>query len=376
MRTHRLLRMLPSAVMLVVISFVTAPVAAQDEADNKERSWTFVSIPDFLNADTTYPEPGWEAAIDYVLKSIKRRQPEFVLVPGDLVQGHWKSPEKIAKYSRMFYTAWLERMQAYNLPFYAAIGDHEIGDDPWKRKAKVKLVPRFKQAFKEHFKPPMNGPEHLKGTAYFIVHRNVLLISLDPFEKAPRKSNNGRVVRPKVSAEQVGWLRKTVETHPEADHVIVMAHPPIITPVKKRHSSGLSIVDGTSSKLWRTMTALNVDLYLCGEVHAVSAREADGLLQVAHGSIMGHAQSMNYLTVEVLPERLNLTIRRIPLKKRGNRLWQPGRRAGRPRQVVRIPRKARARGFKVIGEVTVHTGGRKPVIRNPTGVFAQGLKDR
>ena len=27
-------------------------------------TWTFVSMPDFLNVDTTYPQPGWEEAID------------------------------------------------------------------------------------------------------------------------------------------------------------------------------------------------------------------------------------------------------------------------------------------------------------------------
>jgi hypothetical protein len=48
-------------------------------------SWTFVSIPDFLNVDTLYPEPKWEDALTYTLKSIKAENPDFVLVAGDEV---------------------------------------------------------------------------------------------------------------------------------------------------------------------------------------------------------------------------------------------------------------------------------------------------
>jgi len=58
-------------------------------------SWTFVSMPDFLNVDTDYPQPGWEAALDVILSGVKAEKPEFLLVAGDLVMGHWYTSKEI-----------------------------------------------------------------------------------------------------------------------------------------------------------------------------------------------------------------------------------------------------------------------------------------
>ena len=51
--------------------------------------WTFVSIPDFLNFDIEYPQKGWEDALGFILDSMKKEDPAFALVAGDLVMGHW-----------------------------------------------------------------------------------------------------------------------------------------------------------------------------------------------------------------------------------------------------------------------------------------------
>ena len=48
-------------------------------------------------------------------------------------------------------------MQRYGLTYYVAVGDHDIGDDPWPPE-KVKLFPPFQRAFSEHFGMPANGP--------------------------------------------------------------------------------------------------------------------------------------------------------------------------------------------------------------------------
>ena len=77
------------------MSFVR--VAEQEQVD----AWTFVSMPDFLNVDTTYPQPGWEETLDYVLKAVKAENRDFLLVAGDLVMGRWWGEEKIEKYAAM-----------------------------------------------------------------------------------------------------------------------------------------------------------------------------------------------------------------------------------------------------------------------------------
>ena len=58
------------------------------------KTWTFVSMPDFLNVDLVYPQTGWEPALDYVLKAVKAEKPDFVLVAGDLVMGRWTYGDK------------------------------------------------------------------------------------------------------------------------------------------------------------------------------------------------------------------------------------------------------------------------------------------
>ena len=71
--------------------------------------WTFVSMPDFLNVDCDFPQPGWEETLALVLQSVKNENPEFLVVAGDLVMGHWDAPEwndkdTIQKYSTRYYT--------------------------------------------------------------------------------------------------------------------------------------------------------------------------------------------------------------------------------------------------------------------------------
>ena len=52
------------------------------------KPWTFVSIPDFLNFDIEYPQKGWEDALGFIVGSMKREDPAFAMVAGDLVMGH------------------------------------------------------------------------------------------------------------------------------------------------------------------------------------------------------------------------------------------------------------------------------------------------
>ncbi len=85
------------ATLVVQVSMSFVRVAEQEQVD----AWTFVSMPDFLNVDTTYPQPGWEETLDYVLKAVKAENRDFLLVAGDLVMGRWWGEEKIEKYAAM-----------------------------------------------------------------------------------------------------------------------------------------------------------------------------------------------------------------------------------------------------------------------------------
>ncbi len=348
------------AFLLTACSPITAATADNTEVGG---TWTFVSMPDFLNVDTTYPQPGWEDALGYVLKAVKAENPDFVLVAGDLLMGRWWNEEKIEKFAAIYYPDWIKRMNAHGLKFYTAIGDHEVGDNPWPPD-RAKLVPSFKKAFRDYMKMPLNGPDHMKGTAFYFTHKNTLFVTVDVFEKG--KGSQGEIVA-QVTGEQLAWLDKTLTGHPSVDHVVVMGHTPVLGPVRKRSSSGLMLEKGRHSPFWRSMAKNNVDLYLCGEVHAITCTMKDGVQQVAHGGLFGYNPKVNYMVVRVSPGKMELELKELDIVCEGERLWQEGR--NRPHEFVTISEQIRKRGYISVGKMTIDKSGGNRESRDKTGYF-------
>ena len=329
--------------------------------------WRFVSIPDFVNVDLTYPQNGWEDTLDYVLKAIKAENPDFVLVAGDLVMGRWPDKESIQKYADLYYPAWIKRMQDHDLKFYAALGDHDIGDNPWHGE-KAGLVRYFKRQFQKHLKMPLNGPLRMKGTAFWFIHENTLVIALDVFEKG--NGPQGGIV-PKVTGEQLEWFDRIIAGNSGVEHIIVMGHTPILGPVRKESSSGLMLEGGAESPLWRTMAKHGVDMYLCGEVHAITCTQTDGILQIAHGGLFGYNEKVNYLVATVHADKIELQLKELDIVNEGEKLWQVG--TNRPRQTVSITDQVKQRGFVVVGTATLDKPTSGKSLTNATGYFDSTL---
>jgi hypothetical protein len=338
-----------------------APIAV--DSNRPAGTWTFISMPDFLNVDTKYPEPGWEDALSYVLKAVKAENPDFVLIAGDLVMGRWWTQEKIEKYADIYYPAWIKRMNDHGLKFYTAIGDHELGDNPWPPD-RAKLVPHFKAAFRKHLRMPLNGPDHMKGTAFSFVHKNSLFVAVDVFEKG--KSSQG-LIAPQVTGKQLAWFEKTLDAHPKVDNIVVMGHTPILGPVRRRSSSGLMLLGDRKSPLWKSMAGRGVDLYLAGEVHAITCTERDGVQQIAHGGLFGYNPKVNYLVVKVSPGKMELQLKELDIVCKGPKLWQEGK--NRPKETVVITEEIKRRGYIGVGSMTIDKTGGKKVARDKTGYF-------
>jgi hypothetical protein len=335
-----------------------------------EKPWRFVSMPDFLNVDTDYPQKGWEESLSFILASVKTEDPDFLVIPGDLVMGHWHRNDVkpglpgIEHFAGRYYPAWKARMEAHGLKWYAAVGDHELGDNPWKYDGARENIAAYRQAFREYLGMPLNGPEHLQGTAFWWRHKNALFISADVFEEG--QSGQG-CIRTGVTGKQLDWMKQVLEANRDAQHVIVMGHAPCLGPVRRWSSSGLMIEDGRESPFWKTMAEYGVDLYLCGEVHAITCTERDGVQQIAHGGLIGYNERTNYLLVEVYENRLELTIKEIDMLPGGNKLWQPGR--NRPLETVDIAPDMKARGFISVGTVTIEKADGKRTFTGRQGCF-------
>lgn len=79
---------------------------------------------------------------------------------------------------------------------------------------------------------------------------------------------------------------------------------------------------GQESELWKTMIEYKVDLYIAGEVHAVTCTQKDGIQQVAHGGLIGRTTKPNYMVVTVFKDKLKLEIKEIDLVNGTGMLWQ------------------------------------------------------
>lgn len=335
-----------------------------------EEPWRFVSMPDFLNVDTDYPQPGWEESLSYILKAVKAENADFLVVPGDLVMGHWHNNDVkqgvagIEHFAAIYYPAWKARMEAHGLKWYAAIGDHELGDNPWRYQGALENVAAYKKAFREHLGMPLNGPEHMKGTAFWWRHKNVLFVSVDVFEEG--ESGQGRI-RAGVTGKQLEWLRSVLEENKDANHIIVMGHAPCLGPVRKWSSSGLMVEEGRESPFWQCLKEHGADLYLAGEVHAITCTERDGVQQIAHGGLIGYNTRTNYLVADVYSNRLELTIKEIDMLPSGEKLWQPGN--NRPLEKVAITPEMKRRGFISVGSLTIDKSDGSKSFRDAKGYF-------
>jgi hypothetical protein len=321
--------------------------------NKSDTPWTIVSIPDFLNVDCDYPQKGWEDALDYVLTSIKKENPEFVIVAGDLVMGHWDSKlgndaDTIKKYSQRYYSAWINRMNDHNLKFYTAIGDHDIGDDAWRDEKKFQSVELYRKAFSDHLKMPQNGPDNRKGTAFWWRHNKVLFISVDVFEEG--KSQLG-FIKIGVTGDQLKWVQTVLDANPDVDHRVLVGHVPILGPVRQWSSSGLNIPEGRESDFWQLMKKYGVDAYLCGEVHAITCTERDGIMQVAHGGLIGYNTRINYLVMKFTKGKIEMELKEIEMMPHGEFLWQT--KNNRPLENVTISDSSKALGFYSVGSMTI-----------------------
>ncbi len=391
----------PGPVSLTVTEAGTAtaaePRAVVPGPTDEPELLRLLSSPDFLNADVADlrqgpgswnprrsengTSPAYERALDHVLDDWARQQPDAVLVAGDLVDGRWGrdthhtgtfgpvgSPTQRAEATRRaaatYYPQYLERFREHGLDLYAAPGDHEYGDNPWPV-SKRRLAPVFQEQFAHYFTRTRAGrprfPDHPAGdhagTAYaFRPAPEVQVVTIDPFDIAPGRA------RIRVDRQQLRWLAGVLRKA-QADGVrwtFVQGHVPILEPVRARGSSELHYPGGARSRLWQLFKQYGVDVYLCGEVHDVTATSQDGILQLAHGGAFQFGLT-TYALLDVHEDRLDITLRDYDVRVRDardrSRLWETVRQGLKKR--IRLDPEPFTIGTLTLdadGQVTTRTG--------------------
>ncbi len=393
------------ALLLAATGVLTSAPIAQPpaRADEETPSYVFASAPGLRHDDVAdlRVSPYWrdglpngtnqsyESSLDVFLSDIRARGARDVLVAGDLVRGHWGMDQwdtgvfgpVTADWQRraalrlaadIYYPAWTQRFTRNGLRAFPAVGDHDIGDNPWRtpngkgglrgyrsyavttgwydfKRAHVGL---FKKMWAKHFtaggtrypKRPAKG--QAKRTSYAkMLAPEVMLVTVDTYD-----ATDG-TVRPRLDRHQLAWLDQTLAKAEKkgVDWVIVQGHLPVLTPVRTRESSAMSYKGGAASKFWKVMREHQVDLYLSGEVHNSTAIRKNKIVQVTHGGLFrkGHA---TYLLGRVYRDRLELDLRgfntTVALGDRPDRLWQTDSRDA-PNTVVYHP------GSESLGTLTL-----------------------
>jgi len=292
---------------------------------------------------------------------------------------------------------------------HALLGDHELGDNNWSAGgARSRMVPTYKEVFARWFTQVPAGanvgtPRYpsrpigtvYEDTAYAFQHNNVLMVMVDEFRQDdPNISlgNNGSVL-PTVdnglasttTDDQLAWLDSVLaagRADPAVDWIIVQGHMPVLRPVRARNSSNLGVKDQNGATeyntlLWQTLSQYDVDLYFCGEVHDITLSRYGGVTQVVHGALIGNHSPINFMRIDVHPDRLELTSMEIAAQLTNGNLWQTG--SNRPKANFNITAATRAQGYQNVGyaELTLLAGGGSWVTQAtgklaPYGTFVNG----
>ena len=354
---------------LSLLSLVTVLAAWLAPSTVLAETWKFVSIPDFMNVDMLNPEAGWEDSLAYVLDAVAAEEPDFVLVAGDMVRGHWHYGTEglsVTQLANIYYPAWQARFDERNLPYYVAVGDHELGDNWWTDPGHAEAVPEYKTAFDADMQMPHNGPAGYMGTSYYFVHKNTLFVTVDVFEPDPTEG-----VRIKVTGEQLTWLDQVLTNNASVDHVIVQAHAPVLGPVDSQTYGAhhLMVEEAQDSAFWQMLSAHDVDLYLAGEHHATTVRNRDGIEQIVHGQNLCWNDQANYLVGTVSPTAISLELKEIDIYHQGTPIPQPGNQWDGPLDQLIITEDDKAAGFQTVGTVTLNKEGGQKVFESRTGDF-------
>ncbi|MEX0321760.1 MAG: LamG-like jellyroll fold domain-containing protein [Puniceicoccaceae bacterium] len=319
---------------------------------NAEEAWRFINLADWHNAEKyVFADISNSQAVQSditKLSAIKKSYGgELVVIPGDSNSGKWDQPKFIETFrpggkaediileaGALCYGGMIDSFRKAGYPkILMAIGDHELGDNPWPvNSVKARTQPQFRQAFAREFNLSGDGgrfryPEKIgsvpsrpigtkyEETSFALKHRNVLFLTLDAFRQESPGTRLG--VEGSVTGEVVGphldWVDRVLteaRKDPEIKHIIAQSHLPILYPVRKVSSSGMLMDNNEDSELWKVLRKHSVDMYLAGEVHAntVTKDPQSDLLQVV---TRGNGAS-NFQTVDITEDSIEMILYRIP----------------------------------------------------------------
>jgi len=314
-------------------------------------TWRFINVPDYHNAEGFSRNiPSREQRIEKQTQQFKqmkeRHGGELIIMPGDCNSGHWyrkkylkqfkshpdytnyNTEQVVLEASRLCYDGVWDMVHKGGYDnFLMAVGDHELGDNPWRKGSEVvNQIAAFRQGFANTFTLDKNGKSRFtkkigkalarpvetiyEHTSNAVQYKNVLFVTLDMFRfDAKDKILGGEgVICGDITGKHMEWFESVLseaQNLSSIKHIVVQSHLPIIYPVRKYASSGMLVEKNESEKILDVLRKYNVDLYLAGEVHmnTVTRDPKSDLIQlVARGNKLS-----NMTLVDVEDDKLLIT---------------------------------------------------------------------
>lgn len=300
------------------IHFVESDRLTKEE----DKPWRFITLADTHDAEKFVMNPvlddetfSQDSSSYKALKAIKENYGgELVLLPGDTNSGHWykrefldaldvDTPEEaVLKAGKQCYQSMIFMFnKAGYSTLLMAVGDHEVGDNPWKSEhLKTKLLPEYRQAFAKEFNEDSSGKflymepigkassrplgTDFEETSYAYRYKNVLFVTVDALKPVSsnfydRKRGLGGqgAVTGTVDGEHLDWFEHVLSSarkDPTIRHILVQSHLPIMQPVRAISSSKMFMDKGENSPFFLAMRKYKVDVYFAGEVSHVLYQKA------------------------------------------------------------------------------------------------------
>ena len=379
-------RLLPSPAVPFTFQ-VACDLQNTDVADVSGTRYWRPGDPNSINA-------GWRRALGDALGDMRSHAAGAtdLVICGDVPEGHWGIDRlhtgifgpvdtvahrlsAVRTAGARIYSSNIARLRSfgYRTPF-AAVGDHEVGDNPWDDSS---WYSRFKRLHLTTWKDTWARYYTASGTRFAdhpvgssfdryayatLLSPQVLLVSVDELMRT-----SSRVVQ-RLGDRELGWLDATLTRAQAAGvpWVVVEGHFPVLLPVRARGSSRLRYAGGAGSAFWQTLRRHHVDLYLAGEMHDTTATVPGGgaPVQLVSGGRM-YAGQWDYVTATVQGDRMTLVDRYFPnatVSRAHGYLWQTDRYRLVP-AVVDYSQPSRVRGSMTLapdGTVTNRTGDMTP----------------
>jgi hypothetical protein len=312
-----------------------------------EEPWRLLTLADWHLAEIYVQPDKYPEGIATVADGLKMLKAnyggELVMLPGDSNVGHWDTKQFITSFNpnltpaeailqagELCYTGMVDAFkEAGYSKLLMAVGDHELGDNPWPPGTAVsKCQPQFREAFAKVFNINSDGGKFLydkpigeaasrplgtkyETTSFAYQYKNVLFVTVDVFHQKDPDKNIGKQgsVTGTVVGKHLKWLDHVLsEARKDSSikHIFVQAHLPVLQPVRRVNSSGMLMDDEMESDFWKTLRKHKVDIYFAGEVHSntVTKDPKSDLVQV-----VTRAKFLNnFVTVDVTDDVIDITL--------------------------------------------------------------------